>query len=240
VAKVPVDAEKVLRCRALAADVASDVQTMIDRHTTVGVERTVARAYGVEGADAEGTPLANALVDKLHQHGSTGLGVAYFLGRALAGGAADVQEAAERLAFGDEPLLAGDADDVEALRRALAPHTAAAVLRIDGARDERVRLKGELGVGPEPLKYVIVATGNIYDDATQAKAARSRARTSSPSSARRRSRCSTTCPRGRPPRATAARSRRRRTSRSSAARSTRSPARSAATCSRRTTRAACA
>lgn len=170
-AKVPVDAEKVLRCRALAADVASDVQTMIDRHTTVGVERTVARAYGVEGADAEGTPLANALVDKLHQHGSTGLGVAYFLGRALAGGAADVQEAAERLAFGDEPLLAGDADDVEALRRALAPHTAAAVLRIDGARDERVRLKGELGVGPEPLKYVIVATGNIHDDATQAKAA---------------------------------------------------------------------
>src|SRR5215468_10297238 len=99
-AQVPVDPAAVAACRASAADIADDVQRFIDRHTTVGVERTVARAYGVVGADAEGTPLVNTLVDRLHERGLAGRGVAYFLGRALIEGAASVQEAAEALAFG--------------------------------------------------------------------------------------------------------------------------------------------
>ena len=64
--------------------------------------------------------------------------------------------------------------------------------------------------------------------------------TSSRSSARPRSRCSTTCRTARPPRATAARSRRRRTSRSSAAPPTRRRSTTAATSTRRTTRRASA
>ncbi len=99
-ATVPVDPAAVAACRASAAEIADDVQRFIDRHTTVGVERTVARAYGVVGADAEGTPLANKLVDRLHGEGLSGRGVAYFLGRALIEGAASVQEAAETLAYG--------------------------------------------------------------------------------------------------------------------------------------------
>ena len=71
-ATVPVDLAAVDACRASAADIADDVQRFIDRHTTVGVERTVARAYGVVGADAEGTPLANKLVDRLHGEGLAG------------------------------------------------------------------------------------------------------------------------------------------------------------------------
>src|SRR6185312_6190356 len=101
-ANVPMDPAIVEACRGFAANIADDVQRFIDRHTTVGVERTVARAYGVVGADPEGTPLANKLVDRLHAAGLTGRGVAYFLGRALHEGAASVQEAAEALAYGPE------------------------------------------------------------------------------------------------------------------------------------------
>src|SRR5215212_4499759 len=100
-ATVPVDPRIVDACRAFASDIADDVQRFIDGHTTVGVERTVARAYGVIGADAEGTPLANKLVDRLHAAQLIDRGVAYHLGRALLGGAASVQEAAEALAYGD-------------------------------------------------------------------------------------------------------------------------------------------
>src|ERR1043165_4650282 len=97
-AEVPVDPNIVASCRELAGRIADDVQRFIDRHTTVGVERTVARAYGVEGVDDQGTPLPNQLVDRLHAQGVVGRGVAFFLGRELLRGAADVQEAAERLA----------------------------------------------------------------------------------------------------------------------------------------------
>src|SRR5262249_45814312 len=100
VPRPPADPAAVAACRAFAADIADDVQRFIDRHTTVGVERIVARAYGVVGADAEGTPLVNKLVDRLHEHKLIGHGVALFLGKELLQGARDVQEAAENLAYG--------------------------------------------------------------------------------------------------------------------------------------------
>src|ERR1700750_396364 len=99
-ADLPLDHAAVAHARALASDIAADVQRYIDGHTTVGAERTTARAYGVTGADAEGAPLVNVLVDRYHAAGLTNRGVAFFLGRALLAGAESVQEAAERLAYG--------------------------------------------------------------------------------------------------------------------------------------------
>ncbi len=171
-AKVPIDQAKVDACRAAAAVIADDVQQFIDRHTTVGVERTVARAYGVTGADPQGTPLPNSLVDRIHQAGFTGRGVAYFLGRALIEGASSVQEAAEQIAYGEAPLVADDQVSADACKAALEQATTRAIERIDGARTERETRKAKFPPAQTPLKYVIVATGNIYDDAVQAKAAR--------------------------------------------------------------------
>ena len=171
-ATVPVDTNAVSECRAYAAEIADDVQHFIDRHTSVGLERTVARAYGIVGADQEGTPLVNVLVDRLHREKVLGRGVAFFLGRALLSGASSVQEAAETLAFGSELSLGDEGASPAASRAVLAPHTAEAIRRIDEARDAREAFKARHEVGEAPLKYVIVATGNIYDDAIQAKAAR--------------------------------------------------------------------
>src|SRR5205823_8376296 len=64
-----------------------------------------------------------------------------------------------------------DGPDAAAAREALRTHAADAIARIDRARAEREGLKTRIGAGTAPLKYVIVATGNIYDDAIQAKAA---------------------------------------------------------------------
>ncbi len=171
-ARVPVDTSIVSHCRELAGAIAADVQTTIDSHTTVGVERTVARAYGIVGANAEGTPLVNALIDRIHDGRLTGYGVSYFLGRALLEGAQSVQEAAEILAFGDTLPLPDRGPSVGEVKAALGAATAEAIQRIDSARDAREAFKSRHLVGEMPLKYVIVATGNIYDDAVQAKAAR--------------------------------------------------------------------
>jgi beta-lysine 5,6-aminomutase alpha subunit len=170
------DPQKVAACRALASHVADDVQRYIDAHTSVGVERTIARAFGVEGVDDQGIPLVNALVDRVHAGGGLGLGVSYFLGRELLRGTPSVQEAAEHLAFApdvDWKVDAGatGATSASAARDALKESTKAALARIDGARDAREGFKASVKQGASPLKYVIVATGNIYDDALQAKAA---------------------------------------------------------------------
>jgi len=171
-ANVPIDKAKVDSCREAAGLIADDVQRFIDRQTTVGVERTVARAYGVAGADPQGTPLANALVDRIHQAGFTGYGVAYFLGRGLVEGASSVQEAAEQIAYGGAPIVVDDSVSAAAAKAALEQETSRAIERIDNARRERETRKAKFPAAETPLKYVIVATGNIYDDAVQAKAAR--------------------------------------------------------------------
>jgi len=165
------DTQKVARCRELAGAVADDVQGYIDRHTSVGAERTILRSYGVDGLDDRGAPLVNVAVERYQREDLLGRGISYFLGRALLAGADDVQDAAERLAFGPEVDRGEGGPDVAAVRAALEPHAKAALARVDAAKAQREARKAAISPGPTPHKYVIVATGNIYDDAVQAKAA---------------------------------------------------------------------
>src|SRR5579859_216526 len=172
-ATVPMDTGKVAKCRALAGDIADDVQGYIDAHTTVGVERTILRAYGADGADDQGAPLVNTAVERYREAGLIGHGIARLLGRALLAGASNPQEAAERLAYASEVDRLESGPGAAEAREALRPYTEAALARIDRAREERFALRQRFPAGAEPLKYVIVATGNIYDDAVQAAAAAS-------------------------------------------------------------------
>jgi beta-lysine 5,6-aminomutase alpha subunit len=168
---LPIDSAVVDDCRALAGEIAAGVQRFIDAHTTCSIERTVLRAFGVDGADPDGVPLVNACVERYLKAGSTGRGIAFFLGRALARGAADPQEAAEELAYGATLDDGAGAPALDEVVLALRPHVKAAVERLDRARVKRESDRSRLGTGPHPWKYVIVATGNIYDDADQARAA---------------------------------------------------------------------
>src|SRR3954451_20431342 len=99
---VPMDPRKVARCRELAGAVADDVQRYIDAHTSVGVERTILRSYGVDGVDDQGAPLVNLVVDRYAKADLLGRGISFFLGRALLAGAKDPQDAAERLGYAPE------------------------------------------------------------------------------------------------------------------------------------------
>ena len=169
-AHVPVDVQKVARCRELASGIADDVQRYIDGHTSVGVERTTLRAYGVEGVDDQGVPLVNTAVERCQKAGLLDRGISYHLGRAMTAGAKSVQDAAERLAFAPD-LEREDSPTSGVVHDVMRARAAEAIARIDKARDEREARKARVKPGPAPHKYVIVATGNIYDDAVQAKAA---------------------------------------------------------------------
>ena len=170
-ATVPMDERKVASCRAIASDIADDVQRYIDTHTSVGAERTILRAYGVDGVDDQGAPLVNTAVERYQKAGLLGRGISFYLGRALLTGARNIQDAAERLAFAPEIDRVEGGPEAAAIREVLRPHAAEGIARIDRARDEREALKAKVKPGETPHKYVIVATGNIYDDAVQAKAA---------------------------------------------------------------------
>jgi beta-lysine 5,6-aminomutase alpha subunit len=162
-----IDAGAVVHARGLAETIVEPVAEFIARHSTVSVERAVARLCGIDGVDADGVPLANRLVDALP---SRGQGAARALGAAIAETGRSPQQVAEAVAAG-ERLPDPAATPETALRAALLPQVERGLARIDAARDRRAALLERLPQAPPPLLYVIVASGNIYEDRTAAVAA---------------------------------------------------------------------
>ena len=174
-AQLFVEPQKIAKARDLARKAALGVQAFIDQHTTASIERTVLRLLGISGAGSKGAPLANLMVDKLREAGVLGRGAAYWMGRALrASPGKDPLQAIERAALHPEKLPPLSDAEEKALREEMRAEARAAVKELKSRIDQRKALKKSLKVGSfdkAPLKYVIVATGNIYDDVEQARAA---------------------------------------------------------------------
>ncbi|MBI5497496.1 MAG: D-lysine 5,6-aminomutase subunit alpha [Deltaproteobacteria bacterium] len=174
-ATLPLDHDKVADCRHLARGIAANVQQYIDGHTTVAVERTVLRLLGVDGTGEHGAPLANLLVETLHKAGVLGKGAAWWMGRCFRLGMDSpttmALELPRLLAAGDRGVPPLSAEDEQALQDDVAALARDAVEELGRRREHRKALRRSLGIGPDPQKYIIVATGNIHEDAVQARAA---------------------------------------------------------------------
>src|SRR5690606_24640864 len=82
--KLNLDPALVRRARALAARVGRPVVELARTHTTTSVERAVLRLAGVTGADPDGIPWVNRLVDAVVADVGLGSGVALPVWHALA------------------------------------------------------------------------------------------------------------------------------------------------------------
>jgi beta-lysine 5,6-aminomutase alpha subunit len=165
------DRAEVDRCRELAAQVTAPVLGFVAGHTTVAIERTVLRLLGLHGAGPRGIPQVNLVADELHRRRLLGRGAAWWLGYVMRQGARDPGAIVEAIASLPEVPAALPPAEELALREAVRRETAAAVAELKGRVAQRNALKAELGTGPRPHKYLIVATGNIWDDVEQARAA---------------------------------------------------------------------
>jgi beta-lysine 5,6-aminomutase alpha subunit len=165
--KIRIDDNAVSGARRLAGAIVDPIADFIARHSTTSVERAVARLSGIDGVDDDGVPLPNRLVDALS---TRELGVARSLGAAIAETGRTPQQVAEAVVAG-ESLPDPSRTPETALRAALLPHVDAGLARIDASRTAREALLTRLPQGAPPLLYVIVASGNIYEDRTAAVAA---------------------------------------------------------------------
>lgn len=169
--KLNLDFQLVDKIRASARDIAVDTQLFIQQHTTVAVERTVARLLGVDGVDAFDVPLPNVVVDNIRKGNGLGIGIAIYMGNAMLQTGLTPQQVAEGVAAGEIDLTGLPMTDIFEIRMAVDKVAAKTVERIRGNRSEREKFLQGYGDKEGPYLYVIVATGNIYEDITQAMAA---------------------------------------------------------------------
>ena len=162
--------ELVAKARTSAAKVADDVQEFIDAHTTVTVERAVCRLLGIDGVNDVDVPLPNVVVDHLLEKGILPGGASFYIGNAMAEYGIDPQTVAEKVAAGEIDLTKVPVHTAEEVRAAIMPVVNATLERINNNVATRNEFLKEFGDKTGPYLYIIVATGNIYEDIIQAKA----------------------------------------------------------------------
>ncbi len=171
--KLDLDPATVRHARSLARKAGRPIVSMAKKHTTVSVERATLRLAGLGGADEEGTPWVNRLMDVVRADVGLEHGAALPVWDALLRGEGDdLTVLAQKAAAGSVTFRIPEGKDATRARAASLKQVGAGMRRIDARRRERERLIKRHGDAPrQPWIYLIVATGDIYEDIPQAQQA---------------------------------------------------------------------
>ena len=170
-AQIQLNPDQVGRLKEMANEIADQVQSFISKHSSVSVERTVLRLYGVDGVNSNNIPIPNRLIDILQEKDGLGSGVSRHFAAAMLASGKDVQTTAElveqgKVEFGDISRFPDE--DILQREKQL---TKNAVEALDKTRKRKEDKQERLPLPQQPWRYMIVATGNIYEDCIQAKSA---------------------------------------------------------------------
>lgn len=169
--KLNMNKELIDKARNSARNIAEDIQRFIDKHTTVTVERTIVRLLGIDGVDDIEKPLPNVVVDHIKEGGGLSRGAAYWIGNAVVNTGLTPQEIAQSVSTCELDIMRLPAADEGKIAEEINKLAVAMVNRIKKNRELRESFIENIGEGKKPYLYVIVATGNIYEDVLQAQAA---------------------------------------------------------------------
>jgi beta-lysine 5,6-aminomutase alpha subunit len=180
-AHLKLDQKTVSKCRGLAQEIARPIENLISSHTTVAIERATLRLLGVSGAveiaKSQWMPEVNVIVDDLKANGDLSGGVLRYFVNGMIQKKMPASELAKAVATKKISLLKLPMLSDSEIQTKAIELSKKAIQELDEKRNYRDRLRQKThdrfktnGEGL-PLKYVIVATGNIYDDVTQAQAA---------------------------------------------------------------------
>ena len=170
--KLGLPRQRIDRARELAKLITAPILDLVDGHTSVTVERATLRMLGVDGATPDGVPVPNLIVDQLRakEGGLEGGAVERYVSALMRAGLS-VEEFNQRIAGGlkiaDAPV--GDRAAARAKGEELARAGLERVRRNRSFRE--AKLEEFKDRNHKPLLYLIVATGNIYEDVKQAQAA---------------------------------------------------------------------
>jgi beta-lysine 5,6-aminomutase alpha subunit len=169
--KLELNQELINRSRIAAKQITGAFNWLFEGYSSVSIERTVLRLMGIDGAMKDGEPLPNVVVDHLKAKSALNKGAAVWVANAMLAKGLSAQEVAEQVARQELNLCDLPLATAEQLLSILNPLTETMLSHIRTQKQKREELFARYGERCKPAIYVIVATGNIYEDVTQARAA---------------------------------------------------------------------
>lgn len=169
--KLNLNVETIKQCRNDAKQIANEVQRYIDKHTTVSVERSLLRLLGIDGVNDFDVPLVNVVVDHVVKHADLSKGICHYMSYAVHETRLSPQEIAQKIASSELSLATYKENKKSAYISHLTPYINLTLNRIHTMTKKRNEMLKTSITKSTPSKYVIVATGNIYEDIKQAVSA---------------------------------------------------------------------
>lgn len=173
--KLNLDRDLVDGCRQLAENIVHPVMVYVNRHSSVSIERSVLRLLGFDGAikNEEGMdyPVANLIVEKLERK-TLQNGVAGFIAAVKKRYPRwDQKKMGERIARGEVCFDRLEELPQDQIKSILKPWIDQTIKHIDRTRHRKEGFRNNYPSRNKPLRYLIVATGNIHEDVKQAVSA---------------------------------------------------------------------
>lgn len=170
-ASLNLNQEKITEARNYALNIALETQKFIDQHTTVSVERTVCRLLGIDGVNSLGVPYPNIIVDQVQKAGKLEFGVANFIASTLKHTDIALNDIGNLIDLKELDITKFDIITKNEVYSILEKYIDESLFIIRNNASKRTSYFDKFPKHDGPQLYVIVATGNIYEDVVQARAA---------------------------------------------------------------------
>ncbi len=168
--KLTIDQSKIDEARNYAKNIVDSLKWLLNDYSSDTIERTIVRLFGIDGAIDE-TPIPNLVVEHLKEKNVIDRGAAYWIANSMLATNLSAQEVAEEISNGKLDVTSLDAQPDKKIIKLIDELTEKMLNHIKAQKKFRENKFEEFGPRKKPSIYVIVATGNIYDDVVQAKSA---------------------------------------------------------------------
>lgn len=164
--------EKVFYAKEIAKRISEKVVDEIKDFSTVSIERGILRLLGIYGVDSNGIPIVNLFIEKLKKENLLAKGVLFTISNGLLNfSSLNVEEFVKGVIVGGIKLDKITFNEKEKIEKKSKELIKECFERIKKRKEEREEFIQKYPPLEKPYLYVIVATGNIYEDAKQAASA---------------------------------------------------------------------
>ena len=169
--KLILDQHQIEASKTYAKLIVDDVMSYIYKHTTVSVERSILRLLGIDGINEFDVPYVNIIVDHIKREADLSKGVCHYVSYALQEYHITPNELAKKISDEKISLKKYLNMSKSPYMDILSPYFSDSLKRIQEMTTYRETVISKEQKKETPEKYVIVATGNIYEDIKQAVSA---------------------------------------------------------------------
>ncbi|MCS6956062.1 MAG: lysine 5,6-aminomutase subunit alpha [Candidatus Calescibacterium sp.] len=163
--------ELAQKSHEIAQKIVNNVFQFIKKHSTVSIERATLRIMGINGANKDGIPYCNILIEKAQKANIINKGISNLIGYLYHLSNKNLQETIEKIEKIKPDEIKEIKNKIDGYKKYSFELAEKGIKLILSQRKKREELIEKYGLPHKPWIYVIVATGNIFEDKVQALSA---------------------------------------------------------------------